>query len=290
MATLVTNHTDALLPLPSQYGGTYLTRGQSVIIADTLANVGAAFGNPPISDVELRTVLDGQQGAIAPGQTGTIARRLLGRQVISANGNYVPTPGTNRVLLRMVAAGGGGGGVANTAAAQTAVGGGGASGDYLEKYIDPGAAITGGAVTVGAAGVAGVNTGGAGGTGGDSTIVINGATLTCKGGTGGSFTPSSGAAQICAGGAGQAGISAADVPIPAEAGVPGFTQSGTIACSGEGGNSPWGSGGKPQIAQAAGQVGQGFGSGGSGAMSINAGGAAAGGAGAPGLIIVYEYT
>ncbi len=291
-STLVTNHSPALLPLPPQYGGTFLAPGQSAIITDTVANVSAAFGNPPIGHVEIKPTADGQQGAIAPGQSGTIQRRYLGRQIFSVAGaiTYTPTPGANRVLLRMQAGGGGGGGVANTAASNTAVGGGGASGDYLEKWIDPGAAITGGAGSVGAAGNAGASGGGAGGTGGDSTVLINGTTYTCKGGTGGSFTPGGTAAQICAGGIGQAGISAADVQVPAEAGVPGFTQSGTIACSGEGGNSPWGSGGKPQIAQSAGQAGQGAGAGGGGALSINAGGAAAGGAGAAGKIIIDEYT
>lgn len=234
-------------------------------------------------------------GAAMTDASGTGAtHQLLGRQVFTTNGTYTPTPGCNRVMLRMVGAGGGGGGVANSAGAQTAVGGGGASGDYLEKWIDPGAGnypIAGGAVTVSnAGGAGGVNTGAAGSTGGNSTIAINGTTYTAKGGTGGAFTGSAASAQICAGGASQGGSSTGDVTVPAEPGVPGFTQSGTLGESGQGGNSPLGSGGASRIAHGTGNNATGNGAGGSGALSVNAAGALTGGNGSPGLIIIDEYT
>lgn len=230
-------------------------------------------------------------GAYTSGTSSSHA--FLGRQLFSASGTYTPTAGCNRVIIRMVGAGGGGGGVANSAGSQTAVGGGGASGDYLEKFIDPGAGnypLVGGAVTIGAAGTAGANTGAAGGTGGNTTVVIAGVTYTAKGGTGGSFTGSSASAQVCAGGASQGGSSTGDVTVPAEPGIPGSTQSGTLGTSGAGGNSPIGSGGAGKIAQGAGTAGAGAGAGGSGALSINAGGAVAGGAGTAGYLVIDEYT
>lgn len=321
-SALVRNHTVDLVPIPANYGGGEMSPGSYIIVADTVANVASAFGHPPSNYIEITSTPDGQHGAITPSASGaggaqaytpatannwpptapttlgaaldTLAKGkgLINRQVISATGTYTPTPGTNRAMVRLVGGGGGGGGVANSAAAQTAVGGGGASGDYVEAWIDPGNGnypLVGGAATIGAAGTAGVNTGGAGGTGGNTSLVVGGVTLTAKGGTGGSFTGSSASAQICAGGASQGGSSAGDILVPAEPGVPGFTQSGTLGESGQGGNSFMGSGGASKIAQGAGNAGAGFGAGGSGALSINAGGAVAGGAGSAGLIVVYEY-
>ena len=62
--------------------------------------------------------------------------------------------------------------------------------------------------------------------------------------------------------------------------------------SGRGGNTQWGAGGNRLVQVMSGQVGQpgmGYGSGGSGGVTINAGGAFAGGAGAPGFVIITEY-
>jgi hypothetical protein len=285
MAIRIINQSEGILTLPLIYGGTDLAPGQGIVLNDTEANIRAAIGKVPDSFLGFTVVTD--PSAISPIEASV----LLGRQVLSAaSGTYVPTAGAKRVMLRLQGAGGGGGGVANTAAAQTATGGGGAAGDYVEAFIDPAGAVVGGAFVRGAGGLAGVNTGGAGGTGADSTIVINGTTYTAKGGTGGSFTGSSAAAQIVAGGAAQGGSTAGDLLVPAEPGVPGFTQSGTLGESGQGGNSPFGSGGAPKIGQGAGNVGTGFGSGGSGGLSINAAGAVTGGAGSNGLIIIYEYS
>ncbi len=216
-------------------------------------------------------------------QEGT--RLPLGRQVFTSGGTYTPTAGCNRVRLRMVGGGGGGGGVANSSAAQAAVGGGGASGAWFEKWIDPGAPIVGGAVTIGAAGTAG--SAGAGGTGGDSSVVINSTTYTAKGGLGGA-QGSSGTGSSVAGGNIQGGSTAGDVNGQ-DAGCPGTVTSGSVAAAGQGGVSPYGGVGVAPVAQGAGVAGNGNGSGGSGGCSINAGGAAAGGAGTAGLVIIEEY-
>lgn len=282
-----------------------LTSGQKIVFPAS-ATTQVFLSTSDMTDLARSGLLD---AAIAGGKLTTLTISLddavaltdalgtgsqhiyLGRQVFSATGTYTPTPGCNRALVRMVGAGGGGGGVANSSSAQTAVGGGGASGDYFEKYVDPGAyPLVGGAVTIGAAGAAGANTGASGGTGGDTTIVIAGTTYTAKGGTGGGNTGSALTAQVVAGGASQAGSSTGDVTIPAEAGGPGNTQSGTLGISGFGGNSPWGSGGAGKIVQGAGTAGAGFGAGGAGGLSINAGGAVTGGAGTAGRVIVDEYT
>ena len=108
----------------------------------------------------------------------------LGRQTFTGSGTYTPTTGTRAVLLRMVAGGGGGGGAAGGTG--SSAGGGGASGVFGEKWISSATALTGGTVTIGAAGTGGANTGADGGTGGDTTVVINGITYIVKGGGGGS--------------------------------------------------------------------------------------------------------
>jgi hypothetical protein len=323
-ATLLRNKTPGFLPVPASYGGGMIAPGKSVIIADTVANVTTVFGNPLSSYVDISAVPAGQTANLSPeggggaqgvsytpgvagnwpvapttvsaalddfaAKSAAQGRIFLGRQIITATGTYTPNPLANRVLLKMVGSGGGGGGVANSSAGQVAVGAGGASGSYFEKWIDPAAAIVGGAATVGAAGTAGANTGAAGGTGGDVSLVVNSVTYTAKGGPGGGFVASSASNVQSQGGGFVTGTSAGDVATAQEPGGAGQGFGGTIGTSGWGGSSPWGAGGAHAIAAGAGNAGHGNGAGGSGGLSINASGAVTGGAGTIGLIIVDEYS
>ena len=207
---------------------------------------------------------------------------FLARQVITIGGTYTPTTGTRAVRLRMCGGGGGSGG------AKSAASGGGAGGAYLEKWIRPGGgtAITGGAVSPGAAGTAGAVTPTNGGNGGDSTIVIQTVTYTAKGG-GGSVLASS---NVSLGAAGQSGSTAADVNKQGDPGTFGAVISGTYV-SGNGGSSPFGSGGlgvKLTSGSTAGISGTENCSGGGGGADF-AGTGIGGGDGTKGLIIVDEY-
>lgn len=324
MSVRVINQSPGILVLPALYGSAELAPGQGVVINDTAAHVRSAFGNNiPDSYLALTDVPDGQANetqpvsggaggaqAYVPGVSGnwptpptTIAggldaiaaasaangRILIARQVLTAGVLYTPTVGAKRVLLRAVGGGGGGGGVANSAGGQAAVGAGGAGGDFVEKYIDPAAAIIGGLVAIGAAGAAGANTGAAGGNGGDTTILINGTTYTAKGGAGGSFAATA-VAGLAAGGGFTAGSSVGDITTGQQPGEDGMIITGAVAKGGSGGSTPFGSGGLGPKVQGAGVAANGFGGGGSGGCSINAGGAVLGGVGTAGMIVVYEYS
>ena len=95
--------------------------------------------------------------------------RHLARQIFATSGTYTPTTGTNRVLLRMVGGGGGGGG-ASGGIGMSAFAGGGGGGGYIEAWLDAGAAVTGGTVTIGGGGSGGASTGGNGASGADTSI------------------------------------------------------------------------------------------------------------------------
>lgn len=217
-----------------------------------------------------------------PAGSPTTGYIYVGTQRFTASGTYTPTPNTRVVRVRMTGGGGGGGG----AQGGNACGGGGASGVYWEKVINPAAAITGGAVTIGAAGAAGSTGGGNGGTGGDTSVVIQTVTYTAKGGLGGTgmLTPAGTFAAL--GGQVQAGSSAGDVVLQGT-GSPSTFINGSFYYAGNGGSNPLGGGGGTGAltTSAAGKVGTGFGAGGGGGQ----GAAQAGGAGTAGVVIIEEY-
>jgi hypothetical protein len=205
---------------------------------------------------------------------------FLGRQVFSITGTYTPTAGARVVKIRACGGGGGSGGAKSSAT------GGGSSGSYLEVAINPGAAITGGAVTIGAAGTAGALAPTNGGNGGDTSIVVQAVTYTAKGG-GGSIAGSS---NVMLGAAGQVGSSAGDVNQTGNPGGFGAVIAGTYV-SGNGGSSPFGSGGvgvRLTAGATAGNPGLDACAGASGGADF-AGAGVAGGAGSKGAVIIEEY-
>lgn len=218
--------------------------------------------------------------------TATGGMILLNRQVFVVSGTYTPTGLTRAVLVRMIAGGGGGGGGASGAGISPA--GGGAAGAYFEKWIDPSAAITGGAVTIGAAGAGGAAGNNTGTTGGDSSIVIQGTTYTAKGGLGGTGAINFSGAGFITGGLGVAGSSAGDIVTPGGPGHYGISLGTPTGTAGDGSNSQWGGGGRgAQGVDANGSAAVGYGAGGGGGMGAAT--TSAGGAGTIGLIIVEEY-
>lgn len=223
--------------------------------------------------------------AAGPVKYGALQARIyIKRQVFTANGTYTPSTGCKAVRIKLVGGGGGGGGAGGGSTVRSA-GGGGSSGAYLEHWIEPGTDITGGAVTIGAAGTAGASTGTAGGNGGDTSVVVQAVTYTAKGGTGGagcttstnytlSVNPQAGstATDIVSGGAGTAGIA---------------NSGGAILVAGNGGSNPLGYGGVTATSSA-GSAGTGYGAGGSGGHHAGTTDVA-GGAGTAGIVIIEEY-
>ena len=212
--------------------------------------------------------------------------RLLGVQTFLATAIYTPTAGTTRVLVKGQGSGGAGGGSAATAAGQVSIGGGGGAGGIGETLLTAG--FSGVTVTIGAGGL-GV-AGAAGNNGGPTTF---GAVLSLPGGAGGA-TGAAAAATVALGGNG--GIATLGNVFNTN-GAPGSSAGAAFAAgislSGAGADSLYGGGGRCQPAgggAAAGEAATGRSAGGSGALSMGVAAAAAGGAGANGIVIVYEYS
>ncbi len=201
---------------------------------------------------------------------------LSGRQILTADGNFVAPAGITKVYLTMIGAGGGGGG------GDDAPGAGGGGGGSAAWCLKAPYTVTGGSTyvcQVGAAGAAGLYNAGAptnGGDGEDSEFDTGGTGFNVDGGKGGK------AAGVGTGGL--AGTGADGAPVNKTAG--GYIKTDGVQGAGGGGDggggagSPFGAGGDGG-ANAAGTAATGFGSGG-GAGDEGNNGAVGGG----GLIIV----
>ncbi len=275
-------------------GNTYY----STITAPTAA-ASVLFANNTTGDIQALapSVTNGQvltQTATGPAWQAMGA--LNNVVVLTSNGTYTPSAATKSIFVKIVGGGGGGGGVAATVSASTedalAAGGGGAGG-YCEYYVATVAASY--PVTVGAAGTGGAAGANPGSAGGASTF--NG-TVTASGGSGGNGCAATVGIFYNAGGAGGA-AAGGTVNIPGITGGNGviYVNSASPAvCSGVGGSGSLGQGGiSPYIINQStiGKSGTGYGSGGSGAISLWSSGGnnspQSGGNGTPGVIIIYEY-
>ena len=234
---------------------------------------------------------------VVSGTTG-VQGRYLGRQRFTANGTYTPTTGARRVRFRIVGGGGGGGGVSAHATEYTQSGGG-CSGTYVEHTVFAAGGITGGAVTIGAAGAAGSGTGPtSGGTGGSSSVVIQGVTYTVPGGLGGGAADGSAGIGIASGGqpngAPPAGVDLVVVGYGEGVANRVVKSANAIASAGWGGSTPFGSPANPGqrmsgTTQTPGNApGDSYGYGGSGTTGDNSAGA--GKSGGAGLLIIDEWT
>ncbi len=195
---------------------------------------------------------------------------------------YTKPANVTSILVEVIGGGGGGGGITATASTIGAAAGGGAGG-YTRKYI---AAASGTyTYTVGGGGAGGV--GNANGTTGTASTF---STLTANGGVGGNGIAGV-AASIASTAIGGAGGTATggDINVQGSAGGYGFVTL-TSSAAGKGGASILGGECAGQSATVAnGIAGQNYGSGGGGALGGLGTVTQNGGAGATGVIIVWEF-
>jgi hypothetical protein len=209
---------------------------------------------------------------------------LLNIQVFSASGTYTPTAGTTKIVVEVQGAGGSGGGTAATTSSTGAASSGGGSGSYAKSQLLED--FAGALVTVGeggAAPIAGANAGNAGGASSFGTFV------TAPGGQGGNPSIAYTAPAIV-GAPGEA-LPATGANIVGARGAQSnqaFILSSSVVVGGTGGASYFGGGGYGGGAALGGNSGT-PGAGGGGSSSIANTAARSGGAGANGIVIVYEY-
>jgi len=220
---------------------------------------------------------------------------LVGVQVFSTVGTatYTPTAGTSYIIVEVVGGGAAGGSCAAAAGGTVSAGGGGGAGAYAKVKIT--SAFSGVTVTVGAAGTPSAAGNNAGGSGGTSSF---GALISCPGGTGtgnggAAITPSS-VSNSSSGGAGGAAPTISGTTIlsmKGDTGKGGFAIPSATASvqTGSGGFNPLGTPGYAFNGSVAGIAAGGYGAGGSGAASVSDNTARQGGAGAQGVVIVWEY-
>jgi hypothetical protein len=231
-------------------------------------------------------------GAIggAPAPAGFL---FAGTEVYATTGSFAKADplgtgdiGLAAIRVRVVGGGGGGGGANTTSSSQASVAGGGGGAAYAESFITNIAGLSSTeTVTVAAGGTAGAAAGGNGGAGGNSSF---GSLVTANGGLGGQGSAASGAPAISTRPGNPMSTATGDLVVPGSAGFAGFATAATGARS-AGGHTLLGHGGSPDYTTGGldGSVGTGYGSGGSGGVNTqNQATARAGGAGAPGIVIV----
>ncbi|HDR8957037.1 TPA: hypothetical protein QDA70_000662 [Burkholderia vietnamiensis] len=262
--------------LSTAAGGTGLTTitAHGVMVGEGTSNVATIAPN---ATVGLALI---SQGVSADPIYGNPTGTLINVQRFTSSGTYTPTAGTNSVIVEIQGGGGAGGGAPSTAAGQFSAGLGGGAGGYIKHRMTSG--FSGATVTVGSGGTGA--SGAAGGNGGSSAF----SGVTAGGGTGGGVITAGTVGNAGATGGGTAtGGSLLNVP-----GNPGsftsFSQSNNIGIPSNGGSSILGSGGGGTFSATGGAAG-GFGGGGGGNLNTASQAAMTGGAGSPGVVIVWEY-
>jgi len=206
---------------------------------------------------------------------------------------YTVPASITSILVECVGGGGGGGGVISDSS-ESAGAGGGAGGAYCRKFIatSPAATFTYTVGTGGAGGAAGVNNGSAG-------VATTFSTLSAGGGGGGNGSESVGVNDSICNRGGTAGTpSGGDINCNGEQGQSGIgtTATGGLAkgLGGAGGGTFYGGGANMTYTgittSVAGTTGLSYGGGGSGACNASSGTDRAGGTGASGVIVVWEYS
>lgn len=212
-------------------------------------------------------------------QRGQATGRVLATRTFTANGAYTPTPGTNAIDVTVIGGGGGGGNTTTTAAGQISVASGGSAGGAARSYLT--SSFAGQTMTIGGGGTAG-NAGGQ--TSFGNLLVASGG---APGGNGIAAAPPYLTTALAGGHATGGNVFNAK----GGDGQPGFATSITSFLSGSGGSSILGGGGNGRPTNSGpGTDATTPGSGGGGALAGGTVGVQVGGHGAPGAIIVVEYS
>jgi hypothetical protein len=234
---------------------------------------------------------DGTDGqAILTDGAGTLSwgsvDSLTGIQTFTSSGTYTPTAGTTKVLVYVVGGGGAGGGVDGQGGGTAGAGGGGGGGGCAISFVTSlGATET---VTVGAGGV-GTNGATTGGSGGASSFGSHAAANGAGGGQGKTANSPSNVSYT-SGGAGASGT-IGDIQFTGTCGGHGAAggSSTSESMSGTGGSSFFGGGERGRSGDQKGLDGRNYGGGGSGAVVTSINTNYAGGDGADGIVVIYEY-
>ena len=210
-------------------------------------------------------------------------RQLGSQRLFGSTQAYVPSLGTNAVLLEYIGGGGAGGGAIQTGAGQCSAGAGGGSGGFGRKYLTSG--FSGQTITIGAGG--GGVVGGTGGTGGSTSF---GSICFATGGFGGTVGGPGPNSTNSLNGTGVGGSSSGgDLNCGGYSGQAAFYSATPV--SGKGAGGPYGDGGSYVNGTSAGVAATNFGAAGSGGtLASSSGGPAGGGAGFQGLMIITEYS
>jgi hypothetical protein len=225
---------------------------------------------------------------------GAIGGRLIRKRIITASGTYIPTEGTKSIFVEGVGGGGSGGG-ADAVAGQTAISQSGSAGAYfgvsLTEDFDGAEIVIG---TGGAAPSPGNNAGNNGAATTFTTTAPSSTVFSASGGLLGSAGVSAASSSFYGPAAGAATPATGDIKIGGGSSEPSFRNGATQGWTGNGGDSMFGKGGRGASTfggntSMTGAPGTGFGSGGSGGVCEGTGAAVAGGKGADGVVIIYEY-
>lgn len=203
--------------------------------------------------------------------------RLLNVKTFTASGAYTPTAGTASIRVKAIAAGGGGGGCPATSSSQTGGSQAGFYGQYIDVIIPISALATSVAVVIGSGGAGGAAGANQGSTGGSTSF---GSIFTLGGGPGGS--PGNVNSGAIVGGIGVytgRTLTSTITPINSSNGMASATQFYQSTAGVALGYSS---------VQSAIEGGF-YGRGGEGLYLVSSSGAAAGGTGKSGLMIIEEY-
>lgn len=266
-------------------GTIYQNAGNIVLdeadIATNAETITGASASKVVSPAGLTAALGSQDGY-----------RLKQTVLFTSSGTFTKAtyPWLRAVRVRLVGGGGGGAGAAAPGAGTNiSFGNGGGGGGYAEALITVASLGTTETVTVGAGGS--VSSGGAGGGGGSTSF---GSLVAANGGGGGSIKPASVYGNYVPSGTGGIGT-AGDLKLSGDSGTGGSWAGSGLGASGSGGGSMMGGGGAVTATGSgstslAGEPGQNYGGGGGGGSANTNAIARAGGAGAPGVVIVELYS
>lgn len=203
-------------------------------------------------------------------------------------GTYTRPNNLSYIIIEMVGGGGGGGGAIGTLA-EVAMAGAGGGGGYLKKRLDPSEFNPTTEYYVGLGGAGGA-AGNNAGVAGETSIFYATATLFASGGGGGSGNGSSTTVPRAGVASGEAGLGVGgDINVVGQEGASGSVFSVTSTLPSIGGGNPLSGTVRGETVNEDGINGNPYGGGGSGARTSNNSTDRAGGDGADGVIIIWEY-